>query len=558
MSDPMIKRLSSNDFNVEKFVKELSQHCVGGLELQQKRVEIGALAEETNSLLKKNVFHNYMLFIETAKEISHLEGEMYQLSHLLTEQRSLLATLAHSSIVEGVAPLNTSVNNTTVEQDKETQTRKQLSDIMQKMEGCVPLLDSSRAFIMEGDLTELDPLDNKPLRRVHAYLLSDMLILACPIQGDQGRYQMNTCYDNLTSLAVVNIRHIAAAFKLLAFPDTRVFQAPSASVKKEWLDKFEEIKKSSKEQNSSLPKPVQGDSSGNPFEDEDEEEEEEEEVEEEEDGGSETCTDSMELDDFVKIILLGAPGVGKTSIIQQFVWTSFDKEYYPTQRKHTYYPTIIRNETYYGLKITDLPCIPYFPIDSYMEWTDFRFYGLRQATAYILVFDLSKANIDSTFQYIKSMRDQILESRAKDIDKVTLMVVGNKLDLMPNLDQVLNKDLHKSSSNHQSLFTTVTSSLNGSQQRVLTRQNIINLVKKHWRCPYMECSAKYNYKLNLTFKDLMDTIEANCRRAAANKEAAGGARDRRRGGGLLTAFQGRNCDTGRNTEGDSGRNCHIL
>uniref|UniRef100_A0A8D9E322 Uncharacterized protein n=1 Tax=Cacopsylla melanoneura TaxID=428564 RepID=A0A8D9E322_9HEMI len=46
------------------------------------------------------------------------------------------------------------------------------------------------------------------------------------------------------------------------------------------------------------------------------EEEEEEEVEEEEDGGSETCTDSMELDDFVKIILLGAPGVGKTSIIQ--------------------------------------------------------------------------------------------------------------------------------------------------------------------------------------------------------------------------------------------------
>lgn len=53
-------------------VKELSQHCVGGLELQQKRVEIGALAEETNTLLKKNVFHNYMLFIETAKEISRI------------------------------------------------------------------------------------------------------------------------------------------------------------------------------------------------------------------------------------------------------------------------------------------------------------------------------------------------------------------------------------------------------------------------------------------------------------------------------------------------------
>ncbi|KAL1459650.1 hypothetical protein WDU94_011613 [Cyamophila willieti] len=276
MSDPMIKKLSSNDFIVEKFVKELSQHCVGGLELQQKRVEIGALAEETNTLLKKNVFHNYMLFIETAKEISHLEGEMYQLSHLLTEQRSLLATLAHSSIVEGVAPLNTSVN-TSVEQDKETQARKQLNDIMQKVEGCVPLLDSPRVFILEGDLIELDPLENKPLRRVHAYLLSDMLILACPIQGSQGRYQLSTCYDNLTSLAVVNIRHIAAAFKLLAFPDTRVFQAPSASGKKEWLDKFEEIKKSNKDQNSFQSKSDPADSPGNPFEQHEDEEDEEEE-----------------------------------------------------------------------------------------------------------------------------------------------------------------------------------------------------------------------------------------------------------------------------------------
>lgn len=31
-----------------------------------------------------------MQFIETAKEITHLESEMYQLSHLLTEQKSLL------------------------------------------------------------------------------------------------------------------------------------------------------------------------------------------------------------------------------------------------------------------------------------------------------------------------------------------------------------------------------------------------------------------------------------------------------------------------------------
>lgn len=37
-----------------------------------------------------------MQFIETAKEISHLESEMYQLSQLLSEQRSLLNTLGTS------------------------------------------------------------------------------------------------------------------------------------------------------------------------------------------------------------------------------------------------------------------------------------------------------------------------------------------------------------------------------------------------------------------------------------------------------------------------------
>ncbi|KAI5722716.1 hypothetical protein M8J76_012473 [Diaphorina citri] len=193
-----------------------------------------------------------------------------------------------------------------------------------------------------------------------------------------------------------------------------------------------------------------------------------------------------------------------------------------------------------------------------MEWTDFRFYGLRQATAYILVFDLSKNHIDSTFQYIKSLRDQILESRAKDIEKVTLMVVGNKLDLMPNLDR-----LHVAPKQSHSLLDTVAQTLNGSHHRPLTpyetaRKNIITLVRKHWRCPYVECSAKYNYKLNHAFKELMDTIEANYRRAQMSREKQ--ARPRRHG--LLTAFQhrmNRSNEEENVEEGEgSSRNCRIL
>ena len=51
-------------------VQSLNNSSVGGIELQQQRQRIQQLAKETNSLLKKNVYNNYMQFIETAKEIS--------------------------------------------------------------------------------------------------------------------------------------------------------------------------------------------------------------------------------------------------------------------------------------------------------------------------------------------------------------------------------------------------------------------------------------------------------------------------------------------------------
>lgn len=53
----------------------------------------------------------------------------------------------------------------------------------------------------------------------------------------------------------------------------------------------------------------------------------------------------------------------------------------------------------------------------------FRYYGLRSASAYILVFDV---NLPETFQYVKNMREQILQSRSKE---VPILIVGNKHDL---------------------------------------------------------------------------------------------------------------------------------
>lgn len=192
--------------------------------------------------------------------------------------------------------------------------------------------------------------------------------------------------------------------------------------------------------------------------------------------------------DRVKVIVLGATAVGKTSIIQQFVWNDFCEEYVPTDRKHTYYPSVITNERLYEIKISDLPVIPYFPVNSYYEWTDYRYYGLRSATAYILVFDLS--NIE-TFQYIKTLREQICESR--NMSNVPVLVVGNKEDLIATPEEGTASGSSK---------PAITS---GFEER---RRDVVNLVKKHWKCGYVECSAKYNWKVVGVFKELMNMIDS--------------------------------------------------
>ena len=172
----------------------------------------------------------------------------------------------------------------------------------------------------------------------------------------------------------------------------------------------------------------------------------------------------------MKLAILGAPGVGKTSIIKQFMNNEFTEDYEPTEKKETFLPSVIINDHLYDLKIIDCPFIPYFPVNSLYEWTDFRGFGLRNASAYILVYDITS---EDSFQYIKSLRDQILESR--NMHDVPMFVVGNKHDL--------------------------------AEERGISRREVANLVKKQWKCGYVECSAKYNWHVVLLFKELMKTMD---------------------------------------------------
>ena len=62
-------KASTNSF-LRADVRDLSAQCDTDAELQDHRKRIQTLSEETAVSLKKNVYKNYMQFIETSKEIS--------------------------------------------------------------------------------------------------------------------------------------------------------------------------------------------------------------------------------------------------------------------------------------------------------------------------------------------------------------------------------------------------------------------------------------------------------------------------------------------------------
>lgn len=271
------KQLESANFDPQNYVKQLSQQSDGDRDLQEHRQKIQTLADETAQNLKKNVYKNYRQFIETAKEISYLESEMYQLSHILTEQKSIMESITQ-------ALLSTDKDETAKEMlaafPKETEEVKQrtLTTLLEKVEGCKNIMETpGRYLVYNGDLFEYDADNMSQLQKVHAFLMNDCLLIATWLANRRGtiKYKYNALYE-LESFAVVNVKDnppMKDMFKILMFPDSRIFQAENSKIKKEWLEILDETKKTKvKDRNKKeeeVPKsPVRPEVSTNPFDEE--------------------------------------------------------------------------------------------------------------------------------------------------------------------------------------------------------------------------------------------------------------------------------------------------
>ncbi|XP_019637716.1 PREDICTED: exocyst complex component 8-like isoform X1 [Branchiostoma belcheri] len=278
MAEGLKRTLGKPGFDPEDYAREIAQKSDGDRDLLEHRQRVQNLQDDTSLALKKNVYQNYMQFIETAKEISYVESEMYQLSHILTDQKTIMNSMMQMSITDKEeAP-----KEKETPKEKEDK-KKNLSTLLEKVEGCSHVTEvPGRYLVHSGGLVELDPDSHTQIQRVHTFLMNDSLMVASWIASRRGpvHYKFQALYE-LDSLAVVNIRDAGPmknSFKVLMFPDCRVFQAESPKAKREWLDSLDQAKKSKAAADSQKKEAqVKDDSAGdsfdrsNPFADNDEE-----------------------------------------------------------------------------------------------------------------------------------------------------------------------------------------------------------------------------------------------------------------------------------------------
>ncbi|XP_048247976.1 ras-related protein RSR1-like [Haliotis rufescens] len=117
-----------------------------------------------------------------------------------------------------------------------------------------------------------------------------------------------------------------------------------------------------------------------------------------------------------KIVVLGAPGVGKSTIISQFLHRKFLELHWFTIELEQQTTLIGKEGRQVSLEIVDTP-------GGYCFGARRRI-AIESGDAFILVFSLED---DCSFETVAMIREDILRIKRKN--KVPILLVGNKTDI---------------------------------------------------------------------------------------------------------------------------------
>ncbi|XP_038569728.1 GTP-binding protein Rhes-like [Micropterus salmoides] len=157
----------------------------------------------------------------------------------------------------------------------------------------------------------------------------------------------------------------------------------------------------------------------------------------------------------VRLVFLGAAGVGKTALIQRFLQDTFEPKHRRTVEE-------LHSKEYdiAGVKIT----VEILDTSGSYSFPAMRKLSIQNSDAFALVYAVDDPE---SLEAVKSLRDEILEIKE---DKYTpIVVVGNKVD----------------------------------QERQVSNDDVLSTVELDWNNSYLEASAKENSNVVEVFKELL-------------------------------------------------------
>lgn len=157
-----------------------------------------------------------------------------------------------------------------------------------------------------------------------------------------------------------------------------------------------------------------------------------------------------------RVVVFGAGGVGKSSLVLRFVRGTFRESYIPTI-EDTYRQVISCNKQVCTLQITDTTGSHQFPAMQRLS--------ISKGHAFILVFSITSRQ---SLEELKPIFSEITEIKG-DVEGIPIMLVGNKCDE----------------------FNREVSANEGAE------------VAKRWNCAFLETSAKTNYNVKELFQELL-------------------------------------------------------
>jgi len=162
-----------------------------------------------------------------------------------------------------------------------------------------------------------------------------------------------------------------------------------------------------------------------------------------------------------KIIMVGSGGVGKSALTLQFMYDEFVEDYEPT-KADSYRKNVTVDDEDCQIDILDTA--------GQEDYAAIRDNYFRSGEGFLCVFSICEPE---SFSATNDLREQILRVKGESEGTVSLILVGNKIDLADKRQVSTEEGLEKAS---------------------------------EWKVPYIETSAKTKENVEKAFNELMRMI----------------------------------------------------